>query len=105
MHALHRHLVHNAGDGGGTVNGEPVDAGPHQKVRSRLLGQAEQFVNVTLAIADANAAPRIAEQFGGSAQVFQPANALLLLNGDPRWVDLPLEGGRSLELRPGPELD
>nr|WP_247892731.1 hypothetical protein [Azospirillum baldaniorum] len=105
MHALGGDLIHHGVDGRIATKGEPIDAGPHQEMRAHLLSQAEQLVDVALAIANVDAASRIAEQFRGPAQVLQPADTLLLLDGNPRRVDLSLEGGGSLELGPGPELD
>src|SRR4051794_39689925 len=99
MHALDGHLVHHAVDGRVAVAGEPVDTGSHYEMCSQLLGQAEQLVDIALAITDMDATSRIAEQRRGPAQVLQPADALLLLDEDPRRVDLPLEGGGSLEFR------
>ena len=88
----------------GAVAGEPVGTAPDQEVGVQLLGQTKQLPDVAFAIANVNAARRIAQKFGGLAQVFQPAYALLALDRHARRVDLPLESVRPLELLPGPEL-
>ena len=45
-----------------------------------FLPRAKQFVNVALPVADMNAASGRAEEFSGALEIFQPADAFLLLN-------------------------
>ena len=69
-----------------------------------FLGQAEQLVDVALAVTDMDASSWIAEQRRGLPHVVQPPDALLLLDRNPRRIDLLLERGGPLELLPGPEF-
>ena len=87
------------------ISGQSIDAGPHKKMGADLKSRAKQFVDVALPIADVDTALRLAEKHCGLLEVFQPADAFLLLNGDSRRIDLPLECCRTLELLPVPELD
>jgi hypothetical protein len=57
----------SGGDLVGSIARETIDATPDQKMRSRLLGQAEELVNVALAIADMDTPARIAKQLRGLA--------------------------------------
>ena len=84
--------------------GEAVDAGADQEVRAQVLRQAEELVDVALAIADVDAALRRADQLGRAAQVVEPADALLLVDRHAGRVDLPLQRRRALELVPRPDL-
>ena len=87
------------------ISSQAIDAGSDQKMSAELHCCTEQLVNVALAIADMDTARRFAEQRRRLAQVFQPADALLVLDRNPRWVDFLLKGGGALELLAGPELD
>ena len=89
----------------GAVAGEPVGTVPDEEVGVQLTGQTEQLSDVAFAVANMNAARGIAQQAGGSAQVVQPAHALLALDRHARWNDPLPEGVRSFELLPDPELD
>jgi hypothetical protein len=64
----------------------------------------KKFVDVTFAIADMNASSQIIEKCCGLLQVFQPSDALLLLNRYPRLVDFFLKRRQPLEFLAGPEL-
>src|SRR4051794_35901610 len=88
-----RHFVHRAAERVRPVSREAIDATPDQEVRPELLRQAEQLVDVALAVADMDAPFRLAEQQGGLAHVVQPPDALLALDGHPGRIDLPLQGG------------
>ena len=99
------HLGHGVGHLVGAVASEPIDTAPDDEVCPRFPGQAEQLPYVTPAVGDMNAACRLAEQSGGLAQVGQPARALLALDRHARRIDLPLGGGRALELLAVPEPD
>ena len=70
-----------------------------------LLRHAEQFVDITLAITDVKAAPRSIQKLRGLLQIIKPPDALLLLNGNARRIDLFLQRSGPLELLPGPEFD
>ena len=83
MQALDRDLVHLVGDRVVAVPGQPVDAGPDQEMGSGFPGRAEQLVDVALAIADVDAASRLAEKLRGLLDVLQPADALLLARSEP----------------------
>ena len=85
--------------------GEAVDAAADQEVRAQVLRQAEELVDVALAVADVDAALRRADQLGGAAQVVEPADALLLVDRHAGRVDLPLQRRRALELVPRPDFD
>src|SRR4051812_33718133 len=104
MPSLDRHLAHGVGDRARPVSREAVDATPDQEVRPELPGQAEQLVDVALAVADMDASSGVAEQRGGLAHVVQPPHALLALDRDARRIDLSLERVGALELLPRPEL-
>ena len=96
-------LGHDRCHRAGAVLGQPVGTAPDEEVGVQLPCQTEQLPDVALAVADVNAACGIAQQFGGLAQVVQPAHALLALNRHARRIDLPPEGVGALELLPGPE--
>ena len=51
-----------------------------------------------------DAPSRIIEKISGLPQVFQPSNALFLLDGNARWIDLSFECRGSFKLVPGPEF-
>src|SRR5438105_4156305 len=67
-----------------------------------LLRHAEQFVDITLAITDVKAAPRSIQKLRGLLQIIKPPDALLLLNGNARRIDLFLQRSGPLELLPEP---
>jgi hypothetical protein len=52
-----------------------------------------------------DASRRLAQQRCRLAHVFQPADALLVLDRNPRRIELLLERSRTLEFLPRPELD
>jgi hypothetical protein len=64
-----RNLLHFIGDRVLAISGQPVHAGAHQEMRSHLPCRTEQFVNITLPIADVDTAPRLVEERSGLAQV------------------------------------
>jgi hypothetical protein len=70
-----------------------------------IVGCAEQFVDIALAISDVDDSPWVSEQRRRLPQVFQPAIALLLLDRYTSGIDAALERIRAMELVPGPELD
>src|SRR5256885_1174110 len=74
-------------------------------MRFDLLCCAEELVDVALAITDMDTSRWIIQKFRGLLQIFQPSDALLLLDGNSRWVDLALERGSPFEFLPGPEFD
>src|SRR3954452_8588382 len=104
MHALDAHFIHLGSYRVMTITRTTVDAAPDDEVGAELLGRAEQLVDVALAITNVDAAGRRTEQGHGLAQVLQPADALLGLDGHARRIDLALERGGALELPPRPEL-
>src|SRR3954464_4719807 len=104
MDALGAHVIHLGGHRVMTITRTTVDAAPDDEVGAELLGRAEQLVDVALAITDMDAPCRRTEQGHGLAQVLQPADALLGLDGHARRIDLALECGGALELLPRPEL-
>jgi len=101
----HLRIVHLIGDRMVSMPRQPVDAASDQKMRAQLLGRAEELVNIALAIANMDKPRRLAEQRYRLAHVFQPADALLVLDRHSRRIDLLLEGGSPLELLPRPEFD
>lgn len=104
MGAAGLHLRHDLGDGCAAILRQAVDAAPDQEVGPEFLGQAEEFVDVALAVADMHAALRRACQFGGQAQIVEPAHALLLLDGHTGRIDLALERRGPFELGARPKL-
>ncbi|MGY3532308.1 hypothetical protein [Bradyrhizobium sp. USDA 4452] len=64
MQTLDRNLVHFVGNCMIAVPGKPINTGSHQKMRSNLLGQAKQLIDVTLAITNMNASFRGSEKVG-----------------------------------------
>lgn len=74
-------------------------------MRSSFSGRTEQLIDVALAITDMNALFRIAQQLCRLPDIVQPPNALLLLDGNARRIDLLLKGSSPLRLLPGPEFD
>lgn len=74
-------------------------------MRSSFASRAEQLIDVALAITDMDASFRIAQQLCGLPDIIQPSDALLLLDGNARRVDLLFKRGSPLEFLPGPEFD
>src|SRR5487761_1616247 len=105
MQAVDRDFVHGVGNCMTAFPGKPVNAGSNQEMRSNLLGQAEQLVNVALAIANMNTSFGYSEKVRRLPQILQPADALLLLDRNPRRVDLSLQRCRPFERFTCPELD
>ena len=105
MQPLDRNLLHLIGDGVLAISGQPVHAGAHQEMRSHLLCRTEQFVNITLPIADVDTAPRLVEERSGLAQVLQPAKAFLDFYRYPSGINSLLQRVASVKLIPAPELD
>ena len=83
VQTLNAHLLHLLADRAGTVSGEAVDAGAHQKDGCRPSAGRCRTVRemFALAIADVDTAFGIIQEGGGLPQVFQPADALLLFYG------------------------
>jgi len=75
---------------------ESVHAGPEQKVRARLLRDAEQLIDITLAIPDVHTTFRLLKKRCRLLHVLQPAIAFLLLNGHTGRIDLLLQGVTAL---------
>ncbi|GLR92178.1 hypothetical protein GCM10007857_88980 [Bradyrhizobium iriomotense] len=73
------------------VPGKPINTGSPQEVRSSLVGQAKQLIDVALAITNMNASSRGSEKVGRLSQILQPADALLLDRNTCR-IDLSLQG-------------
>ncbi len=96
-----RHLVR---DGAGPVAREPVDAGADNEVGAEFAREAEQLVDVALAVGDVDQAPRLAEELHRLAKAVEPTDALLALDRHAGRVDHPLERRRAFELRPCPDL-
>ena len=105
MQSLDCDLIHFLGNRMTAVASQTVDTCPDQEVRSDLLGRAEKFVDVALAITDMDASSRIVQKLRRLLQVLQPPDAFLLLDGNARRVDLFLERGGPFEFLSGPELD
>jgi hypothetical protein len=97
VHALDANFLPLVGDRVLAIAREPVDAVPDKEVGPELLGRAEQLGDIALAIADGDAACGRAEQGHGLAQVVRPADALLVLDRNPRRSDC----GRRLWSWPG----
>src|SRR5688572_13016112 len=76
------------------ISGQAVDTDPDQEMRSDFLGRAEELVDVALAITDVDASSCVTERLRGLRDIFQPTDALLLLYGSARRIDLLLERGR-----------
>lgn len=105
MQALDPGFCHLIGDRVIPIAGETVDARTDHEMGSSILGGAEEFVDVALTVADMDALCWLIHQRRGLSKIFQPPNAFLELDGNPRWVDLALERSRSLEFVSGPEPD
>ncbi|OSI79321.1 hypothetical protein BSZ22_01930 [Bradyrhizobium canariense] len=57
-------------------------------MRSGFSSRAGQLIDFALAITDMDASSRIAQQLRGLTDIVQPPNALLLLDGNTRRIDL-----------------
>jgi hypothetical protein len=95
------YLTHQTGGPRGTVTREPVGTRPDQEVGPGIPREAEEIVDVVLAVADVDAAGWITEQFHSPPHVDQLADTFLVISRDPRRVDVFLEGTGSLELLAG----
>lgn len=105
MQALHANLCHFVSDRVIAITGQSIDAGSHQEAGIEFIGQAEQLIDVALAVADMDATLGVINQGGGLPQVQQPLDAFLLLDRNTRRVDFVLQRGGALELLAAPELD
>ncbi|MNY37369.1 hypothetical protein D3C86_1719290 [compost metagenome] len=105
MQTPHANIGHFVSDRVTAIASQSVDAGSHQEVSSELIGQAEQLVDVALAITDMHAALGLVDQGVRLAQVRQPLDAFLLFNRNTRRVDLAFQRAGALELLTTPELD
>src|SRR5580658_7314572 len=104
MQPFYAFLTHFIRDGMFPIAREPIHTGAHHEVGLRRLCGAEQFVDITLAVADVNTAPRALEKRCGLFQVLQPADTLLLFYWHPGRIDFLLERIAAFELFPGPKL-
>lgn len=105
MQSFDGNLVHFVGDRVISIPGQTVNASPNHEMRSSFPGRAEQLIDVALAITELGASSRIAQQLYGLTDIVQPPNALLLLDGNARRIDLLLKRGSPLEFLPGSEFD
>ena len=105
MPAFDGDLVHFIGDRVISVSGQAVNTSPDHEMRSSFLSRTEELIDVAFAITDMDASPWITQQLRGLPNIVQPPNALLLLDGNARRIDLLLKRGSALELLPGPEFD
>ena len=60
-------LLHFCRDRMTAIPRKPVDASAHEEVRSELLGQTEQLIDVALTVTDMDAAPGLTEVLDGLA--------------------------------------
>ena len=95
---------HFLGNGRLASASKSVDTGADQKLRLGLFRFAKQFIDITFPITDMHTARRIAQQCRGLPQVFQPAIAFFLFDGDASGVHFLFEGIGSLELFSRPEF-
>lgn len=105
MNAFAAYFGHLGGDCVRAVASEPIHARAQQKVRSDVLGCAEQFIDVALSVADVHTFRGLCEQFSRLPKVLEPADAFLLLDRYTRRVDLLLECVCALEFIARPKLD
>ena len=91
MRAAGRDVLHHLRDGGSAVLGQAAEVAADQEVRAQILRQAEQLVDVALAVADVDTALRLADQLGRASEIVGPANALLLIDRPARRVELSLQ--------------
>ena len=104
MHALDGDLCHLFLHLRRAVAGRAVGAGAHEEMGARIVRGAEQLVDVAFAVTDMHTPSRFTQQSGGMLQVLQTAQTLLLVDGHPRGIDLPLQSVRPLEFLPSPKL-
>jgi hypothetical protein len=86
-----------------SVSRKPVDTGSQEEMCTSVVGRAEQFVDVALAVADVDDALWRCEQRRRLFQILQPAIAFLLLDGDAGGLDPAFQRVRAMEFVPGPE--
>src|SRR5204862_387143 len=104
MQAFQPYLLHFLRDCTVAVLCQPIRADPYQEVRILLSGCAEEFIDIALPVSYMNAPLRLSQKRGRLLEVFQPADTLLLLNRNPRVMDLLLKSVSSLELLSCPKL-
>ncbi|AHI25135.1 hypothetical protein H845_1190 [Komagataeibacter xylinus E25] len=95
---------HHLSDRGIPVFCQTIYAASDQKVCSKFVSQAIEFVNVTFPIANMDASFRGPSQIAGAAQVVEPAHAFFLLYGHAGRVNPAFQGCGSFELAPRPEF-
>jgi hypothetical protein len=97
-------MGHFGRDGAGPVARQTIYARADDEMGAEVPGEAEQLVDVALAVADVDAASRVAEETHRPPEAVEPADALLSLDRHAGGVDHPLERRRSPELRPRPDF-
>ena len=103
--ATRRGLLHFIADRMFAITGQTVNTGPNKEMGNHFPGQAEQLINIALAISHVHAAIRIVQQRGGLADVVQPADAVLFLDRHARRVDAALQLIGAVKFATIPELD
>jgi hypothetical protein len=104
MQPFDPHLIHFIGDRMITIDRQTVDTGSYE-MRSDLLRLAKELKDVTFTIANVNTSCRITEKIRRLLRIFQPSDALLLFDRNPRRIDFLLEGITAFEFLSRPEFD
>jgi hypothetical protein len=91
MQTFYGDLIHLIRNCVGAIPSKPIRLHTHDKVRAQVVGQAVEFENVALAIANVDAATRFAEKTNRLPQIVQPPQAFLLLDGNSRRIALPAD--------------
>ena len=100
--------IHFICDRACAVPGHTVDAGSDHEMRPRLLRHAERLIDVAdvaLVVTHMNTSHRFAEKPRRLHQILQPTDALPLLDGNSRRIDLLVQGVGAFGLLSRLELD
>ena len=104
MRSLDPDFFHFHGNRMFPVSRQAIHTGAHQEMGAQRLSGAEKLVNITLPVADMNAALRVIQKGGGLAHVLQPAGALLFINRHAGRIDFLFKRVATLEFAASPEL-
>lgn len=104
MGAAGLHLRHHFPNGCVAILRQAFDTPPYQELGSEFPSQTVEFIDVAFPITDMRAALVRTHQFCRHAQIIKPAHAFLLLNRNPRRIDLALKRKGSLERAAQPEF-
>ncbi|WP_018907516.1 hypothetical protein ABL841_28675 [Variovorax paradoxus] len=105
MQSLHSDISHFISDRVIAIAGKTINASSDEESHAQFRRGAEQLVDVPFPVTDAHTALGLSKKGCRLPKIFQPSEALLLLDWYTSGIDLPLQRIGALELLAIPELD